>query len=109
MSDWDNDSGFEYLVLVEGFLVPIPHIKAVGWVEDTAEPPDYVPDDRTQYYFRVHLDQPVSNAEDPTVRDLAAFFESKYEAEKARMDLARRVDEYYRNLQVNFAFNKNMQ
>jgi len=111
MSDYAFDEEFpefDYLVSIEGFLVPIAHVKAVGWVETSLPEPGSGPTEPPQYFFRVYLDQPVSNADDATTRDLAAFFATPEEAEDARMELARRINEFYKRQQEAFHFGNTM-
>ncbi|WP_028587312.1 hypothetical protein [Desulfocurvus vexinensis] len=103
MQEFDEYPEFEYLASIEGFLVPIAHIKAIGWVEKTFPMPDE-PYEGDQWYFRVHLDQPLGDAGDGVARDLAAFYPSEEEAETARMQLAGRVNDFYKNQFVNSMF-----
>jgi hypothetical protein len=99
MVDYDESLEFDFMVAIEGFLVPIAHIKAIGWVEEIVSEGDFEPEDMdNQYFFRVYLDQPISMRDDPATRDLAAFFPTEHEALQARMDLAQRVDDYYKNV-----------
>lgn len=111
MNDYPYDEEypeFEYLVSIEGFLAPIAHIKALGWVETSMPEPGSGPAEPPQYFFRVYLDQPVSNAEDAITRDLAAFYPTPEEAEDARMELARRINEFYKRQQEAFHFGNTM-
>lgn len=106
-SEMDEYPEFDYLVYIEGFLVPIAHIKAIGWVEKTYPDPAH-PYEREQYYFRVHLDQPVGDHGDGVARDLASFFETESDAESARMELAERVNDFYKSLYANMMFTTNV-
>ncbi len=70
-------------------------------------PPAPLPDEPyegDQWYFRVHLDQPLGDTGDGVARDLAAFYPSEEEAESARMQLAGRVNDFYKNQFVNSMF-----
>lgn len=89
--------GMDYLVCIEGFLVPLAQIKAIGWIEKTYSDPD-APYEPEQYYFRVYLSQPEGDRGDGVPRDLAAFFDSETEATQERMALAKKVNAYYQNM-----------
>jgi hypothetical protein len=95
MDDYEEYPELEYLVSIEGFLVPIAHIKAIGWVEEAVSQADYESDEN-RYFFRVYLDQPISMKDDPATRDLAAFYPSEIEAHHARGELAQKVNDYYK-------------
>lgn len=97
MNDYEEFAELDYMVSIEGFLVPLAHIKAIGWVEEASPQSGYEPDDN-RYFFRVYLDQPISMKDDPATRDLAAFFPSEAEADHARMELADRVNGYYKQV-----------
>jgi len=94
-NDFEDYSDLEYMAYIEGFLVPIAHIKAIGWVELSEPMPDETGLEREQYFFRVYLDQPVSGTPDNATRDLAVFFDTQEEAEMERLNLAGRVNDYY--------------
>jgi hypothetical protein len=111
MTDYPYDEEypeFEYLVSIEGFLVPLAHVKAIGWVETSLPGEDAPSAEGPQFFFRVHLDQPVSSPEDQSTRDLAAFFSTPEEAEDARLELARKVNDFYKRLQQSYVFGKNV-
>lgn len=103
MQGFDEYPEYDYLVLIEGFLVPIAQIKAIGWVERTMPVPGE-PYEGDQWYFRVHLSQPVGDVGDGVARDLAAFFPTEEEAQGARIKLAEQVNSFYSNQFVNTMF-----
>lgn len=103
MQEFDEYPEFAYLASIEGFLVPIAHIKAIGWVEKTFPHPEE-PYEGDQWYFRVHLSQPIGDMSDGVARDLAAFYSSEEEADTARLRLAERVNDFYKNQFVNSMF-----
>ncbi|NJB69436.1 hypothetical protein GGQ74_003138 [Desulfobaculum xiamenense] len=106
-SEMDEYPEFDFLVHIEGFLVPLAHIRAIGWVEKTY-PDAEQPYEKEQYYFRVHLDQPVGDQGDGVARDLAAFFDTEADAEAGRMRLAERVNDFYKSMYANMMFTNNI-
>jgi hypothetical protein len=102
MHEYEEFSELEYMVSIEGFIVPIAHIKAIGWVEETTG--DYEGVEDRRFFFRVYLDQPISMQDDPATRDLAAFYDTDVEARQARSDLAERVNDYYKQMVQGLMF-----
>lgn len=108
MNEYEEFPELEYMVSIEGFLVPIAHIKAIGWVEETAAQEEYDTGEN-RFFFRVYLDQPISMKDDPATRDLAAFYPSEIEAQHARGDLAERVNDYYKQTIQGLMFPSSIQ
>ena len=108
--DVPGDPQFKYLVNLDGALVPLAQIKAIGLVEDFTlyrSNKDLdgkeIEEEVTAYRFPVSLggSEYLDDPDEPAIRP---YYDTKEEAETQRRNLALQLETYYKQLTSCLSF-----